>query len=448
MSINSLPVETLGDIFHECVQNRVPRWAKTRALVLVRISSVCQRWREVSLSHGILWTYLDYTFHGSLRKQLVEIIDAWLHRSNGAPLNFSFRCELNNASPKDHEAAERIVLMLISHQWHWGKVRFIWQFRTSPSFPVIRLTNMPKLTSLDLYVYLDNNLYRDGSIDLSRSPRLEYLHLNYPFPLNAGNKPMHLPAVDTIDLDYSSISPTVPHFLDVLEATPNLRIFLASSCTADESSDYEGRPIVSHNLRTLAVRNGNASLVLKKLDLPALEVFICRDGKVDNAGNNLSSFVERSLPPLIHLRIGGNCANEATVTQILPLLPLLQVLDMDPCTVSARLFRLLCVPGDAGRRSRAHDMHNHIVCPDLRDFYFFNYSVVGEVRECANAFCEMLESRWDALKMWDGLVGLGKLEYPISAVDCRRVHSLFRDAKSSGTRSAWNPGSHLNLGYL
>ncbi|EJD04786.1 uncharacterized protein FOMMEDRAFT_153879 [Fomitiporia mediterranea MF3/22] len=374
------------------------------------------------------------------QKGMIELLDAFLHRSNGAPLNFSFSCNLKNYPfPEDNELAERAVLMLISHQWHWGKVKFTWRFQTSPGFPGVRLTNMPELTSLDLYVKLDDGLYRgSGSIDLSRSSRLKYLCLDCPFTLGIGDKPMHLPAADTFDLklrDFCYGPLTVPQCLDVLEAAPNLRKFRAFSCIEDTSLNCSDHPIVLHNLRILELRNGYAPLVINKLDLPALTALMCGDNGFINSSEYILSFMKRSLPPLTRLELGGNYANEATVAQILPLLPLLQLLDLDPCTISAQLFRLLSVPGRIGGGNCGCDTRNQIVCPDLRWFCFWRYSIVGEPRECADTFCAMLESRWDALKLWDDLAKIGKIQYPISAADRERVQHHFRDMQNFGARS-------------
>ncbi|EJC98307.1 uncharacterized protein FOMMEDRAFT_162102 [Fomitiporia mediterranea MF3/22] len=431
MSINSLPLEILGVIFHEYVRSAYLRdgeiiWA-------VRISSVCQRWRDAALSLGVIWTYLDYDFHFEPRKNLLEILDTWLCRSNGAPLNFSFIYNLEHwRSEEDNEVAERAVLMLLSHQWHWGKVMFNWQFMTSPSFSGIWLTNMPKLTSLKLYVKLDDGRYKGGGrIDFSQSSRLEYLHLNCPIPLGVGDKPVYLPVAATIDLDlhgHFSARATVSQCLDVIEAAPNLRKFRTSSCTVNEAVNYEERPITSHNLRILVLRGGNASLVINKLDLPALMVLTCRDGYSGSADEHLISFVRRSLPPLTHLAIGGNCTDETAVMNILPLLPLLRVLNMDPCTVSAQLFLFLSAPNNAAAAEGCiHNPHKETVCPDLGCVCFFNYSVVGGVRECADALCTMLESHWGVLELHRDLVEIGK---PISGADCKRVQHLIQNTEN------------------
>ncbi|EJC98306.1 uncharacterized protein FOMMEDRAFT_171211 [Fomitiporia mediterranea MF3/22] len=431
MSINSLPLEILGVIFHEYVhsahlRNKEIFWAP------VRISSVCRRWRDAALSLGVIWTYLDYDFHYNPRKNLLEILDIWLCRSNGVPLNFSFNFYLKHCwSEEDNEVAERAVLMLLSHQWHWGKVRFNWRFMTSPNFPGIWLTNMPKLTSLDLYIKLDGGFYKGGGcINFSQSSRLEYLRLNCPIPLGVEDKPLYLPVVATIDLDlhgHSSTHITVSQCLDVIEAAPNLRKFRTSSCTVNEAVNYEERPITSHNLRILVLWGGSASLVINKLDLPALTVLTCIDHCFDSAGENFVSFVTRSLPPLTHLAIGGNCTDETAVMHILPLLPLLRVLDMDPCTVSARLFQFFSAPNRASTvGSCIHNAHEQIVCPDLGWVCFFNYSIVGEERECADALCTMLESRWDFLKFARERVGI---DGPISDADCERMQHLIWDTK-------------------
>ncbi|EJC98305.1 uncharacterized protein FOMMEDRAFT_162099 [Fomitiporia mediterranea MF3/22] len=425
MSINSLPLEILGVIFYEYVRSAYLRHRKI-IWAPVRISSVCRRWRDAALSLGVIWAYLDYDFSYRPRKSLLESLDTLLHRSNGAPLNFSFTCNLKHRPfPEDNEVAERAVLMLLSHQWHWEKVRFNWRFMTSTSFPGIWLTNMPKLTSLDLYIKLDDGLYEGGGrIDFSQSSRLEYLRLNCPIHLGIGDKPLFFPVAATIDLDlhgHFSTPATVSQCLDVIEAAPNLRKFRTSSCTVNEAVNYEERPITSNNLQILVMRGGNASLVINKLDLPALTVLTCRDGCSGSAGEHLISFVRRSLPPLTHLSVGGNCADEATVMHILPLLPLLRVLDMDPCTVSARLFQLLSVPNSTTAGSCIHDTHNQIVCPDLGWVCFFNYSVVGGARECADALCAMLDSRWDVLKFDGHLVKIGK---PVSETDCERIQHL------------------------
>ncbi|EJD04819.1 uncharacterized protein FOMMEDRAFT_153945 [Fomitiporia mediterranea MF3/22] len=436
MNVDSLPCETLCDIFHECVRNEHCR--EENVGIPIRISSVCRRWRNVTLSLDVFWTYLCCYYDGRHGKRVIEIFDTWLRRSNRAPFNFEFKCILEgDASPEQIDAAEYVILALISHQWHWGKVDFFWNFRKSSSFPGIKLNNMPKLTSLRLSSELTNSdgFDEDGSVDLSQSSKLDYLHLDGPFRLKIGENPMHLARSFFLNL-YGLF--TVRQCVEFLKAAPNLKRFTVAFNDTPEPSFDENRSVILRSLQFLSLQDISSVLVIDKLVLPALEEL----HYFGDEGGSLLAFVEHSLPPLTRLDISGACAGEGTIVHLLPLLPLLQVLNLAHGTISTRLFETLSAPIGAGTDSRTRDKHDYILCPNLRWFYFCGYSVVGDLRECADALCTMLESRWNVLKIWDELVGCDWLLYPFSTADCERVQHHIQDrhyflAKCVGDRDQY-----------
>ncbi|EJD04856.1 uncharacterized protein FOMMEDRAFT_153988 [Fomitiporia mediterranea MF3/22] len=381
MSIDSLPLETLIDIFHECILNISTR--EESISVPVGISAVC------------LWTYLDYCVDGRPQKWIVEIFDAWLHRSNGAPLNFSFKCHFeDNRSPEDNRAVGCVVSLLLSHQWHWGKLDFDWKFWTSHDFPGIELTNMLMLTSLRLHTLLEEH-YETGSIDLTQSLKLGHLRL-----------------------EISKISQGGPEFGGI------------PGCWW-KSDDGYCPDVIMHNLWFLSLHGFDGRLVIDELLLPALGGLRYQDNGLGNGAGSLLKFVQRSLPPLKHLQMGGNCADGATLIRILPLLPLLQVLELYLCDISAQLFELLSIPNGVGAGPYACDTSNPIVCPDLRFFRFLQCTVVGDSHDCANALCTMLESRRNTLKLWKSMVGIDGPQYPDFAINRDTVERQLKDIKGS-----------------
>ncbi|EJD04746.1 uncharacterized protein FOMMEDRAFT_153822 [Fomitiporia mediterranea MF3/22] len=429
MTVDTLPLETLGDIFHECVRDSHREWQSVT--VPIKISSVCRRWRNVSLSLGVLWTYLDCYLPVWGRDNWIEIFSTWLHRSNRAPLNYSVTCDFKYHHSESF-IGERIVLMLIDHQWHWGDVYFYWRFYMSPSFPGIRLTNMPMLTSLRLYVQLWKGCVGngDGNINLEQSSKLEYLHLDGQFHLGIGDRSMYLSA-RSVDLDSGAASPSnvAPSMcLKFLEVAPNLNQLRINIHGTHKQTNDEDHALISHNLKRFALSGTRSHLVIDKLVLPALTGLLYRDFASRNGGEILSAFIQRSLPPLTYLELDGNCADEATITFILPLLPLLQAIFLKHCTVSARLFQLLSVPSGTDKGHRALATSNRIMCPNLSYFSFDDYYIVGEERECVSVLCTMLKSRWNALKMWNYLIDESWPQY-FSTADCKRMWSHISDRK-------------------
>ncbi|EJD04745.1 uncharacterized protein FOMMEDRAFT_153820 [Fomitiporia mediterranea MF3/22] len=410
IGINSLPSEILCDIFLKCVRNARGRWESVT--VPVTISSVCRQWRDLSLSFRDLWTRLETSITSVAPGWLIEFFDTWLRRSNGAPLDLNVVCDLTSVrSTEDHQKAERVVLMLLSHQWHWEKVDFYWVFLTSPGFHRIRLTNTPVLTAFRLCFYVRNRSV-GGSFNLTRASKIEDLSLGHPVAVEFEDGPM------LTSLHSLAVTLDPQQCCKLLKAAPNLKKLQATSILRPPG---EERSVISHDLECLGLWGRASHTIIDILVLPVLTELRYEDFSSRNGGDRLSSFIQRSLPPLTMLDVTGNGAEEATITTVLPLLPLLQVLEMARCTISAALFRLLAVPSGAGHH--AQDRSNRITCPDLIYFGFRSYSVVGDFRECIDALCAMLDSRWDGLKVCDYLDFDGASS-PSSA-DRRKLPFLF-----------------------
>ncbi|EJD04765.1 uncharacterized protein FOMMEDRAFT_153855 [Fomitiporia mediterranea MF3/22] len=280
---------------------------------------------------------------------------------------------------------------------------------------------MPMLTALRFHLKLSDGAKKAGSINLAQSSKLEYLYLNGPFLLEFGDKPVHL--ARSVDLDLGGFS-LVQQCLTFLEVAPNLKK-LQIVLKVNRPTNNENRSVISRNLQTLSLRDTAPVLLIDKLALPALKVL----KYFGSEGGSLLTFVERSLPPLTRLEICGSCAGEETIMRVLPLLPMLQALSLSLRIVSARLFELLSIRTGADTSNYTRDIPNQIVCPKLGWLFFRTYSVVGDLQECADALCNMLESRWDSLKLWDYVIGVNVLHYPFSTTDREGVYRRIQDRK-------------------
>ncbi|EJD04737.1 uncharacterized protein FOMMEDRAFT_153813 [Fomitiporia mediterranea MF3/22] len=259
------------------------------------------------------------------------------------------------------------------------------------------------LTLLYLYTRLDKGTV-GGCINLDQSSKLEYLSLGGELLVEFDNEPILISA-RSVNL-YEKF--TAQQWRKILNAAPNLtklRIAVRRELIEDED-----RSVISHNLKYLELCGLTSHIVINNLTLPALRWLIYRDDNPRNGGEIFSTIIQRSLSLLNHLEIGGSCANEATVTLILPLLPQLEVLHLRGCAISARLFEVLSIPSSTGSRLQPLDTSNQILCSNLRIFSLCDYSLLGDVGGCADALCTMLESRWEALKL---LVGMHGIRYPI-----------------------------------
>ncbi|EJD04748.1 uncharacterized protein FOMMEDRAFT_27071 [Fomitiporia mediterranea MF3/22] len=165
---------------------------------------------------------------------------------------------------------------------------------------------------------------------------------------------MHL--TSSVDLDLKDF--TVQQCLDILNVYPNLKNLRTDFSTRrdlsyNEESYNEDCSIISHNLQVLVLQCDKASaFVVNKLVLPALEQLVYDDKSAENGCANFLAFVKRSLPPLTHLEITGQCADDDVVSHALPLLPMLEVLNLVFCIVSGSFFVLLSIPSGAGMGSR------------------------------------------------------------------------------------------------
>ncbi|EJD03371.1 uncharacterized protein FOMMEDRAFT_156776 [Fomitiporia mediterranea MF3/22] len=432
IGINSLPVEILCDIFLKWDRDARRRYD---CQVPLTISRVCRYWRDVSLSLRVLWTYIDICISGRARERYIEFFETWLRRSNGAPLKLVVKFDLTyNRSLEDNRVAERVVCILISHQWHWEKVQFNWKFSASPGFPGIILTQTPMLTKLKLHVELING-WVSGSFNLAQASKLEYVELRFPLSLEFADKSM----ITTLHSLYSYLDPQQCRKL--LEAAPNLKEVFINSRFGP--TDEVERFVISHSLERIDLTGPASHIIMDKLVLPALMELLYKDFASRNGGD-LTGFIRRSLPPLTRLTV--SCVGAATLTSILPLLPLLRTLVMRESTISAELFELLTVPSGASTNYHARYRNNRIICPDLLCFEFFwDYSVEGNFRECIDALCTMLESRWDDLIICDHPTDILGPHSPLSSADRRKLWTRIADGQPF-CASAPIPRRHRVLG--
>ena len=172
-------------------------------MIPLRISHVCQYWRDTAISLGELWSYLSIQhsregvrsiqWWGS-RTAMLNIFDTWLRRTGKGPINFTLICFLTRSPKEDHRACEHIITTLIAQQQRWKDVRLTWKgFQPSPDLQAIEITNMPLLTSLLLRPVLGSVQGIDSPripfrIDISHSRRLRRLIVESVDSLEVGHE--------------------------------------------------------------------------------------------------------------------------------------------------------------------------------------------------------------------------------------------------------------------
>ena len=190
---DALPCEILSDIFVMALPSvdemrddvyNLPNGIKHASIsVPMAISHVCRHWRQVSLFHGPLWSYLCIAYDDfdgpDYCSRVLEIFDIWLDRVDKSPLNFLLHFTLRHYT-EDRSAFEKRVTALTSRQRQWRDVDFDWTCQGfSSEFCGIHIDNMPLLSSLELVLRLDgcNESAFHARVDIANSLALRHFCL-------------------------------------------------------------------------------------------------------------------------------------------------------------------------------------------------------------------------------------------------------------------------------
>ncbi|OCB91225.1 hypothetical protein A7U60_g1512 [Sanghuangporus baumii] len=451
--MSKFPPEILSHIFSEAVpgEDSDCHFLQECIKIPLRISQVCRVWRDVAVSDGRLWSYLFINVNTlRLYKHAKVLFDIWLERSNGAALDYSldFMFQKHHANQGIVEVAMDMIKTLVAQQHRWRSIEILW----SPPREYVGnalelyLTNMPKLTSLDLEIAQPMCF----SIDFSKSLQLRVVRLSGDIELESCDETLPLlRSPSTLTFQRGSLTfkraclrnGAICSYLNFMEAAPFLEeLHIIFDGYVELSypvlrSKHENpvlvpglrRLSITHNYNPIFIRHQH--LFLDYVTLPSLDALQFSSEFRDDA---LVNFVKRSLPPLTYLAIDCVDVREDAVIESLRLLPTLTEFRYLCQFVSARFLRELTVAD-----------HTNLICPALETLYLRRIKTLGYEPLCTGALISMLESRAQISESFQTIKfieGESHNEYDVSALrDAFERHLLIRADGISVSPSAETP---------
>ncbi|KAL5505003.1 hypothetical protein ACEPAH_7666 [Sanghuangporus vaninii] len=440
-SLNKFPPEILSHIFSEAVPGE--DWDchfQVCVKVPLRISQVCRVWHDVAVSDGRLWSYLFINVNTlRLCKHAKVLFDTWLERSEGASLNYTLEFDFGLQLEEVEFVAVDMTKALVSQQHRWENIKIIW----SPNLPGddalhLYLTNMPKLTSLNLEMTQPTYF----SIDFGQSSRLRAVRLSGDFdlkPCDETHRLLRSSSTLTFQVVYLK-DDTVCSCLNFMEAAPfldELHIIFDGYIESSISVRSEREnPVLVPGLRRLSITHGSGPhystrqvMILDFVTLPSLNAL---EFSSEFRGETLVNFLKRSLPPLTYLAIDCLRVQEDALIESLRLLPTLTEFRYLCTLISARLFHELTVAD-----------RTNLICPALETLYLRRIKIFGYEPLCIGALISMLESRAQISESFQTIKfieGGHQNEYDVSALrDASERQLLIRADGISVSPSAETP---------
>ncbi|KAL5521064.1 hypothetical protein ACEPAG_8986 [Sanghuangporus baumii] len=403
--MDSFPSEILSRILREAVpdpgESRDSNFHLRQCIETpLHISHVCRVWRDIAISDRKLWSCFSInTDFASIYKHAKVLFGIWLERSNGAALDYSleFKFKKYQANHGLEEVSMDMIKMLVAQQHRWRSIEILW----SPSREYVGkdlelyLTNMPKLTSLNLKIAQPIRF----SIDFSKSLRLRAVRLSGDIELESCDGTLPLlksPSIltfqhGTLTFDRAcSNKGAICSYLNFMKAAlflEELHIMFAGRVESIGPSRSKReypvlvpglrRVIVAHNLNPNIARYHK--LFLEYVTLPSLDALQFSCEFIDDS---LVNFVKRSLPPLTYLAIDCESKLEDAVFECLRLLP----------TLTEFRYRCPFTSADFFREFTVADRTN-LTCPALETLYLYRMRFLGCPTFCTRPLISMLESR-------------------------------------------------------
>ncbi|KAJ7784082.1 hypothetical protein B0H16DRAFT_1681629 [Mycena metata] len=247
--ILTLPVEITTEIFHR-LPLKVGELGLQSNTAPLSLTAVCRSWRDIALSTPTLWSTMEICFAyipSTVVAQpgLVELfITQWLRRSGECPLSLTLT--LRRTRRRGHEV----------------------------HFPISRAANVCCDVRIETRVF-------------SSAPLLHSLHLGGEGVIATR---LHLP------WQQLSIFEASIHNLDLFVVAPNLVNIKCGWAGGDSNPG-----MITHScIKSFAVTDSAYDKILQYLTLPALQHLDLSEG---DTYDFLGSFLERSSPPLISLRV-------------------------------------------------------------------------------------------------------------------------------------------------
>jgi hypothetical protein len=259
-----LPTEILTRVFHLLVREELPlsRW---RNMGWIRVTHVCQHWRQVALDDSSLWAKI-----WGIPKN-TKWISEMLTRAKNAPLDIEFRCSKNlealHMIPPQLSRTRRLRFHNLSTDHSYGDhdVRKICSFE-APALEHFELTATDKLDIS--FRDLGRNMLFKG-----HAPRLQTISLSQvviPWSLIPRGQLTQLKIARPLeDIDYPG---ELEQLIDLLVNCPALELLSLDSCLPSQLTKLShGQTIHLSHLSRLRLCGSTSRILntLKMLKLPS-----------------------------------------------------------------------------------------------------------------------------------------------------------------------------------
>ncbi|KAH8111938.1 hypothetical protein DFH11DRAFT_558425 [Phellopilus nigrolimitatus] len=415
-NIQRLPAELLAEIFTHCLPAEHERAEPKIFAAPLNVAGVCSYWRQLALSLPHLWSCFDVLQYFPFTDEFTELAltDAWLDRSQNAPLSFSFGVGVDKKK-RDFERELFDVSFfflceqLLKHQCRWKRVSICYSDNMVTNFMgdfKLAMTEMTLLEDLHLHFPTDRV---SPTVDLSHSPRLKSLCLSGKFSLSFGG--VALENLKFIDLDINQFLPDgslslIDGLFVILQSAPRLEEFYATVpgdvASTDETVDIHLESLQVLGLSFFLADHTAVRSLLDRLTLPSLVEFNLAIELMhpielhlpENVSFGIADFLGRSRAPLTHFALQAPAVRAGETLACLRLCPRLKSLALVDLFFSN--FQML----DIITRLTLHcDDASESLFPELEILEFTARQLPNMYRE----FSSMLVSRW--------AVGIGARRY-------------------------------------
>ncbi|KAJ7217143.1 hypothetical protein GGX14DRAFT_602192 [Mycena pura] len=307
----TVPNEVTIEIFLHVVSLMRKEWQPYSGHSLLKLGSVCQTWRAVTLSTRTLWNNRVKIYCDCIG-DAAKLLELCLPRAGGLPL------DLDIGLPTDPSSADTIMSTLCQYGSQWQHIHLSQPGRTAwtprlnftidcfpKSLPVLESFSLSKLP-VDIFIS-----------SLRQAPQLRELILQ-----TCSEAILDLPVnwLTTLVLfDFS-----IPQLLVLLPYALNLEYLELGPAVEDEQGQKAATPfILLPRLRTFRCNNDLTAMVLQRLTLPALERLWLEE--LSDAGiNAIQSCVAQSNSTIGTLYVDGlraeyNCLRGfSTIRRVFP----------------------------------------------------------------------------------------------------------------------------------
>ncbi|KAL0568639.1 hypothetical protein V5O48_013347, partial [Marasmius crinis-equi] len=297
---------------HNSLDKNEPWW---------RLGQVCQRWREVALSHSNLWSYIaiDLPKPGNLPSDaMVSQLILQLQRSRSQPLTIALR----SATKRPRSDYHSILTAICVHSSRWESIRLEFGVNSIEMLRTMsRLVrgNIPALSRL----YLDlsrcpTDAHNNGLDAFALAPRLKTITVR-GLNLTPFMNLVSLPWSQITQFRYRCSSPETTSNLDFIVRMPHIETFVDQRCFG---ADLNGHGTINvPSLRLLSLYNdypqSRLSTFSKLLD--RLSVDHLQDLRIIVSPGipSLQCFLRRTAPTVRSLSIYNKGLDTAQMIELL-----------------------------------------------------------------------------------------------------------------------------------